>query len=193
MLVKYGLDNGLFTPCEKPYMEVLMDLHKVTDGSGLGIDSDDGLFDPLTCIGGMMKIEDSKFVQNINIRYPTSTTDVKIYETLKARLEAVGGCVPESHGKAPFYIDPKTPVIAALMDTYNELTNQKTEAYVMGGGTYARKFPLGVAFGIEPKGEETPSFIGSAHGAEEGYSIEGFMNALEIIIMAMDKLMKLDF
>ncbi|MEG1862703.1 MAG: Sapep family Mn(2+)-dependent dipeptidase [Oscillospiraceae bacterium] len=193
MLVKYGLDNSLFSQEEKPYMEALMDLHKVTDGSGLGIDADDGLFDPLTCIGGMMKIEDGKFVQNINIRYPTNTDDVKIYGILKARFEAVGGSVPPTHGKAPFYIDPSNPVITALMDTYNELTNQDTKAYVIGGGTYARKFPLAVGFGIEPRGEVAPSFIGSAHGAEEGYSIDGFMSALEIIIMSMDKLLKLDF
>jgi len=79
------------------------------------------------------------------------------------------------------------------MDTYNEVTGLETEPYTIGGGTYARHFPLGVAFGIEPNGSELPDFIGSAHGAEEGYSIDGFMSALEIIIISMNELQKLDY
>ena len=63
----------------------------------------------------------------------------------------------------------------------------------MGGGTYARHFPLAVAFGIEPKDEELPEFIGHAHGAEEGYSIDGFMQALEILILSMNELQKLKY
>ncbi len=193
LIVDYAFANDLFLEDEAPYMRLLAKLHCVTDGSGLSIDSDDGLFDPLTCIGGMINFTDNKYTQNINIRYPTSTSYQKISEILTEQFEAVGGTVPMSRGNEPFYVDPKTPVIQALMDTYNELTNQKTEPYVIGGGTYARHFPLAVGFGIGTKGEEKPDFIGTAHGAEEGYSIKGFKEALEIIIIAVDELLKLEY
>ena len=193
MLVAYGLENNLFSEEEKPYFELLAKLHAVTDGSGLGIDADDGYFEPLTCIGGMMAYEDGVYRQHINIRYPTNTDPDKMLAILAPQFEAIGGNVPEAKGSKPMFINPENPIIRAMQDTYNEITGQDTKPYTIGGGTYARSFPLGVAFGIEPKGDELPDFVGTAHMAEEGYSIEGFMSALEIIIIAMDELHKLDY
>ena len=193
MLVKYGLDNNLFSEEEKPYFELLWKLHSVTDGSGLGIDADDGYFEPLTCIGGIMKYEDGVFAQHINIRYPTNTDPDKMHYILAPQFEALGGFVPETKGSKPMFIDPETPIIRAMQDTYNEITGLDTKPYTIGGGTYARSFPLGVAFGIEPKGDELPDFVGTAHMAEEGYSIDGFMSALEILTLSMYELHKLDY
>ncbi len=193
MLVNYGLENNLFGEEEKPYFELLAKLHGVTDGSGLGIDSDDGLFDPLTCIGGVISYKEGVFCQNINIRFPTSTDPDKIHGILAPQLEALGGNVPYAQGAKPFYISPENPIIKAMQDTYNEITGLDTKPYTIGGGTYARHFPLGVAFGIEPKGSDLPDFVGTAHMAEEGYSIDGFMNALEIIILSMSELQKLEY
>jgi len=193
MLVAYGLENNLFSEEEKPYFELLAKLHAVTDGSGLGIDADDGYFEPLTCIGGMMAYEDGVYRQHINIRYPTNTDPDKMHAILAPQFEAIGGNVPEAKGSKPMFINPENPIIRAMQDTYNEITGQNTKPYTIGGGTYARSFPLGVAFGIEPKGDELPDFVGTAHMAEEGYSIEGFMSALEIIIISMNELHKLEY
>ena len=193
MLVNYGLDNNLFSEEEKPYFLVLKDLHSSTDGKGLGIDADDGLFEPLTCIGGMMRYEDGVFTQNINIRFPTNTSGEKIHDILSARLATVGGNVPASKAAEPFYINPENPIIKAMMDTYNEVTGLDEKPYTIGGGTYARHFPLGVAFGVESSTEKLPDFVGSAHMAEEGQSIECFLRALEILIISMNELQKLDY
>ena len=196
MLVNYCLENGLLTAAEEEYFKVLEQLHAVTDGSGMGIASDDGIFEPLTCIGGMMKIQDSKFVQNINIRYPTSITAEEIKEILSAKLAAVGGTVEMSRATPPFYVDKNSAPIQALLTAYNDATGRNEEAYTIGGGTYARHFPAAAAFGVEPCASETdyfPDFIGPVHGAEEGYDIKGFMKALEILIMATAKLMEIEF
>lgn len=193
MLVNYGLDNNLFSEEEKPYFLLLKKLHDVSDGSGLGIDSDDGLFDPLTCVGGIISFDDGIFCQNINIRYPTNTNPEKLHSILAPQFEEIGGNVPASKGAEPFYIIPENPVIKALMDTYNEVTGKDEKPYTIGGGTYARHFPFGVGFGVESSDTKLPDFIGSAHMAEEGFSIDEFMKALEIIIIAMNELQKLDF
>ncbi len=193
LLVDFCLENDLFTQDEKPYMLLLQKLHSATDGSGVGIDSDDGLFDPLTCVGGILTFEDGKYSQNINIRYPTSTTYEEMHEILKGLFVPIGGDVPGTRATPPFYIDPKTPIIQALLSSYNEITNQETEPYVIGGGTYAKIFPLAAAFGIGDRSIKKPDFIGSAHGAEEGFSIDGFMRALEILIISTDKLLKLEY
>ena len=140
-----------------------------------------------------MKYEDGIFAQHINIRYPTNTDPDKMHSILAPQFEALGGFVPETKGSKPMFIDPETPIIRAMQDTYNEITGLDTKPYTIGGGTYARSFPLGVAFGIEPKGDELPDFVGTAHMAEEGYSIDGFMSALEILTLSMYELHKLDY
>ena len=162
----------------------------------MGIASDDGIFTPLTCIGGMMKLEDGKFVQNINIRYPTSITAEEINAQLTAKLAAVGGTVDMPRANPPFYVDKDSAPIQALLKAYNDATGRNEEPYTIGGGTYARHFPAAAAFGIEPCASETdyfPDYIGPVHGAEEGYDVKGFMQALEILIIATAKLMEIEF
>ena len=196
MLVEYCLANSLLTAEEEKYFKVLSDLHSSTDGAGVGIASDDGIFTPLTCIGGMMKLEDGKFVQNINIRFPTSITGDEIKAALTAKLAAVGGTVEMPRDNPPFYVDKNSEPIQALLKAYNDITGENAQAYTIGGGTYARHFPSAAAFGIEPSAaypDYFPDFIGPVHGAEEGYDIKGFMRALEILILATAKLMEIDF
>ncbi|MBE6887314.1 MAG: M20 family metallopeptidase [Ruminococcaceae bacterium] len=196
MLVEYCLANALLTAEEEKYFKVLSDLHSSTDGAGVGIASDDGIFTPLTCIGGMMKLEDGKFVQNINIRFPTSITGDEIKAALTAKLAAVGGTVEMPRDNPPFYVDKNSEPIQALLKAYNDITGENAQAYTIGGGTYARHFPSAAAFGIEPSAaypDYFPDFIGPVHGAEEGYDIKGFMRALEILILATAKLMEIDF
>lgn len=196
MLVNYCLENDLLTADEKEFFTVLQGLYATNYGNGLGIAAMDEIFTPLTCIGGMIKLKKGKFIQNINIRFPTSITGKKINDTLAACLGAVGGTIEVGMSKEPFYIDEKSEPIQALLKAYNDATGKNEKAFTIGGGTYARKFPLAAAFGIEPPASEQdffPDFIGSVHGAEEGYSIAGFMKALEILILSVDKLMEIKF
>ncbi len=191
-IVFYLDANNLLTEQEKPYFEILKKVYGSTDGSTLGIDSDDGLFDPLTCIGGIIKKEDDVFMQDINVRYPTSTSGDEITGILEAQLKEVGGKITTSLSSDPFYIDPKTPAIQCLVDTYNEVMNQEATPFLMGGGTYARHFPYAVSYGIGYPGAETPDFIGGAHGADEGESVETLMNSLKIYILALAGLNEID-
>lgn len=197
MLVNYCLKNDLLTSKEKQYFEVLQDLYATNYGDKLGIAASDDVFvTPLTCIGGTIKLEEERFVQNINIRFPTTTTGQKIKDILAKRMEAVGGKLGAGMSKEPFYVDKDAKPIQTLLKAYNDATGKNEKAYTIGGGTYARKFPLAAAFGIEPCASEVdffPDFIGEVHGAEEGYSIAGFMKALEILILAVDKLMEIEF
>ncbi len=193
IILDYAFLNNLFSKEEIPYMSLLVKLHSNTDGSGVKIDANDGLFDPLTCVGGIINLKNGKYTQNINVRYPTNTSYEKINETLSEQFSAIGGEVPLSKGKAPFYISPENPVVKALVSTYNEVSGDNAEPYLIGGGTYARSFSFAVAFGMEFENEIKPSFIGGVHEAEEGQSIASLKKALEIMIIAMDELLKLEY
>ena len=62
----------------------------------------------------------------------------------------------------------------------------------MGGGTYARHFPLAVSFGPERQDLQLPEFAGPMHGANEGAKIEHLMQALKIYILALVRLQEID-
>lgn len=80
LVVDYLLDNRLCTPEEDRYLEMLRVLHSCTDGSSFGIDSVDEVFDPLTCIGGVITMEDGVLRQSIDVRFPTSITGEELTE-----------------------------------------------------------------------------------------------------------------
>ena len=56
LVVHCLLQSGVATPAETAYLQVLARLFAATDGSALGIQADDGLFTPLTIIGGTIRM-----------------------------------------------------------------------------------------------------------------------------------------
>ena len=64
LIVDCLLKSGVCTPQEEAYLQVLHTLHASTDGSALGIAADDGLFDPLTIIGGTIEMQDGVIRQS---------------------------------------------------------------------------------------------------------------------------------
>lgn len=193
MLVSYILENKMCSAEEERYLSLLSLLFQKTDGSSMGIEATDDLFEPLTCIGGTMRFEDGQFKQTIDIRYPKSTTGVRIGSQLSALAHKHGAEFEMTSDSAPFYIDPANPAVTALVDAYNEFTGKHAKPFTIGGGTYARHFKNAVSFGPEEPGEKNPSWVGSMHGPDEGVSEELLKRSLRIYIYALNKLMALDF
>ncbi|MDD4851245.1 MAG: Sapep family Mn(2+)-dependent dipeptidase [Gemmiger sp.] len=190
LLVRCLLQSGVVTPAETAYLQVLDKLHSATDGAGLGIAADDGLFTPLTIIGGVITMENGVIRQGFDCRYPTNTNA----ETLTAAMQAACGDAALLEGvssRVPFYIDANSPAIQTLISTYNEVTGEHKTPFTMGGGTYARHFPYAVSFGPEDTTLAIPEFAGPMHGANEGAPFEKLMQALEIYILALLRLQEI--
>ena len=80
-------------------------------------------------------------------------------------------------------MDKNGPLITSLMDVYRSVTGDKTEAFVMGGGTYARAMPNIVAFGpLFPSSPETE------HQKNEYMLTKDIETALRIYELALEKL-----
>ena len=191
LVVNYLLENGIGNEAERACLAVLQKLHAATDGSALGIAADDGRFSPLTIIGGTIRTEGGRIIQSVDSRYPTNTNA----DTLTRRLAAAAGSamtVEDVHTNVPFYIEPDTAPIRTLIDTYNEVTGESAKPFTMGGGTYARHFPLAVSFGPERQGLALPGFAGPMHGANEGAEIHALLQALKIYILALGRLQALE-
>lgn len=191
LIVDCLLQSKVCTPAENAYLQVLHTLHAATDGSALGIAADDGLFDPLTIIGGVISSEGGVLCQTFDCRYPTNTNP----ETMSAAVRKVCGqaaSLENVDSRVPFYIEADSPAIQTLISTYNEVTGEDKTPFTMGGGTYARHFPYAVSFGPEHTDLPLPDFAGPMHGANEGANFDKLIEALKIYILALLRLQEIE-
>ncbi|MFV0412502.1 MAG: hypothetical protein ACK5L3_04415 [Oscillospiraceae bacterium] len=151
------------------------------------------MFDPLTCIGGIIKLEGGRLTQYMDIRFPTATTGEMLVQQLSAAAGGFGADYVSGRTAEPFYVPATSAPIQTLVQVYNEVTGQNKKPFTMGGGTYARHFSHAVSFGPEEMGEVKPAFAGPIHGADEGISIEGMFRALKIYILALWRLQQLQY
>lgn len=191
LLVNCLLESGICTEQEQAYLKVLQTLHAANDGSTLGIAANDGLFDPLTIIGGTIEMKDGVIRQSFDCRYPTNTDP----EKMQAAMEKVCGTAAHLENltsRVPFYIAADSPAIQTLITTYNDVTGENKTPFTMGGGTYARHFPYAVSFGPEHTDLAIPYFAGPMHGANEGAPFEKLIEALKIYILALLRLQEIE-
>lgn len=191
-IVDYLLDNSIPAAEELPYFRFLAKLHAATDGSGLGLQSSDDYFTPLTAVGGKISTEDGTFTQTIDCRYGISTSGDRISALLR---EAAGSAadIQVDADNAPFYLTLDNPAIQACMESYNLITGENARPFTIGGGTYARHFPNAAAFGPEHPERPAPDFAGPIHGIDEAARLSDLMEALKIYIVALLRLEELDY
>lgn len=192
LLVDYLLENGICSDAERSFLELERLVFASTDGSSLGIACADDRLGALTCIGGTIRTVDGAFEQTIDARYPESITGERISEVVGALAARHGATLSCDIDMVPSYHAPDTPAIRALVDTYHEITGNGGEAFCIGGGTYARHFANGAAFGPNDPADPMPAWIGAEHSADEGFSEEQLRRALLIYIMSIARLMELD-
>ena len=191
-IVDYLLENGIPAEGELPYYRFLARLHAATDGSGLGLQSSDDYFTPLTAVGGKISTADGVFCQTIDCRYGISTSG----DAITTRLREAAGSAAEIQvdaDAAPFYLTLDNPAIQACMDSYNLVTGENARPFTIGGGTYARHFPNAAAFGPEHPERPAPAFAGPIHGIDEAARLSDLMEALKIYIVALLRLEALDY
>ena len=192
VLVEYLLENKVCTEEEEKFFRLLSLLHAASDGSAIGVAADDGLFTPLTIVGGVIGVEDGRIYQVLDSRYPTNTSGQQIVDTIAAKAGELADVILDSDA-VPFYMDVNNPGLQVCLKAYSDVTGNKAEPYTMGGGTYARDFPNGVCFGPENNGRERPDFVGHIHGADEAGSLAELLEAMKIYILTLIELDKLDY
>ena len=192
LLLHYIMDRGLASEEEAAFYTFLLKAHDASDGSLLGIARDDGRFDPLTAVSGMIFQENGCFVASLDSRFPTNISGDEITAAVQ---KAAGDAAVIRAGRAadPFWKDPEEPELQACMKAYNEVTGEDAKPFSIGGGTYARHFPNAVAFGPEHPERPHPAFAGSIHGAEEAASKAELLESLKVYILALIDLEQLDY
>ena len=191
-LIDYLLKNGVCHGKEEELLRFLASIHHASDGSECGLSADDGLFEPLTVISGVIGMEDGFIYQTVDSRYPTNMSGEKITAILNERAQDVAE-ITLKRDAPPFYMSLDKPEVQVCINAYNEVTGENAKPYTIGGGTYARDFPNAVSFGPEHPERPSPSFAGPIHGVDEAACKEWFLEALKVYILALIELEKLEF
>lgn len=128
-------------------------------GESLGIDMSDPT-GRTTANLPIMTWNEKGYRLQIDIRCPVSLTKERLDETLqRAMQDATAELLYYNKG---LYIPPDDELVSKLMAVYQERTGSNSDPVRSGGGTYARKLPHAVAFGIEYDGSGS-----GAHRADE--------------------------
>ena len=192
VLVDYLLENKVGDENDTAFLRLIQKLHRAWDGSALGVQADDGNFEPLTIVGGVIGVENGRMFQSVDSRYPTTTSGEQIAAGIRAQAGEIAE-VTVDRDAAPFYMALDNPAVQACLGAYNDFTGENARPYTIGGGTYARHFPNAVAFGPEHPERPAPDFAGPIHGVDEAACKDWLLEALKVYILALVELEKLDF
>lgn len=160
-----------------------------------GIAYKDEVSGDTTCAATMIDLREGKICVTLNIRYAITADNEKDLAALSEYAEKNNFEWVMASNSKPNYFPKESPIVELLTGVFNQATGEERQSYVMGGGTYARKLPNAVAFGlggIKESEEEAllrKEYIeeghGGAHEPDEVLNINTFMQGLKIYARAM--------
>jgi succinyl-diaminopimelate desuccinylase len=153
-------------------------------GEGLNIKCEDDISGPLTCNLGISRLDRSgeepvlKCVYNI--RFPVRASGEELKERALACPHPEGVQIEVMSVGKPHYSDPESFLVKTLLRIYREETGDDSPPLAIGGGTYAKVIPGGVAYGpVRPGVAET------AHQADERIGVDELMFLVRIYARAL--------
>lgn len=185
-----ALQTGLLSEKDTQVIRFLKRVNDDYAGTALGINGCDEMSGNTTCVGSMAWLqEDGCAVLHLNIRYCLSANSEQLIANIRAACEANGCVLADVADSKPNYFPRENPVVDALTNVYREMTGQDRAPYVMGGGTYARKLPNALGFGMGGL-DRAPTALfapghGGAHQPDEGLHLANLKKAMLIFGMGI--------
>ncbi len=169
-----------------PFDDAIHTIYKAfafNTGKGLGLNISDEKSGALTLNLGVCSSDKENIKLMVDIRYPLSITMDDITDIFKTYFSKINGAIERGAYHLPLYVAKDDPLIKALLGAYNDITGTIGEAITIGGGTYARVLPKGVAFGpVFPGGESR------IHSDDERISLDDFAKTIEIYKEAIKRI-----
>lgn len=151
----------------------------------LGIAVSDDCSGSLTVNLGVAKCDGKTLTLTLDLRLPLTANIDDVRASVQNKLPA-GSTVSTDNWSPNLFVNPDSPLVTALLETYTKCTNGTPYCVKCGGGTYARELPNSVAFG-----PTFPGMITNIHNADECYPVVEFESLPEIYyraILALDGL-----
>ncbi|AKG74315.1 dipeptidase PepV [Salinicoccus halodurans] len=119
----------------------------------------------------------------VNLRYPEGLDFEAGLEKLEKEIQEDGFIIEDVTHQAPHYVDKEDPLVQVLLDAYRNHTDDDTEPFTIGGGTYARTLEKGVAFGAMFK-----DTADTMHQKNERMRLDELLLATEIYLEALHRI-----
>ena len=174
-----------FSQKDKKQLALPLKLLTTYDGEALSIKSEDKIFKDTTATNGILKIEDGKLKLSLDIRYGNTFTPETLISNLQSTFEKENISFEIVKNGAPHYTSLNNKYINACMKAYKDHTGRENdEPRINAGGTYLRFLSNCIETGTTTKfcHCSLPQGHGNAHQRDEHINIEGFFEALKIII-----------
>jgi succinyl-diaminopimelate desuccinylase len=130
--------------------------------------------------------EAGKHTLVVNLRRPPPLTGAET----RARLEAVVRDFAKARGATlraggyfedePLVFDPRAKIVRRLMAVYGRVTGRNDPAAISGGGTYAKRIPRAIAFGMWFPGKPYPG-----HDNDEHVPLEDLKLGAHVLLEAL--------
>ena len=181
-----GLDQS-----DKEIIKNLSELLKSPYGEVVGLENNDPVFGKLTMTNGITNIEDGKLAFTFDLRYGKEVKAKEMLEKLEKELSARGFDLEIINSDDAYALDKDNKYLKEYIDAYKDYTGEtEIPVKISAGSTYAKVIGNACEIGTRYNGTwlDLPNGHGFAHQPDENTSVEGLLNALEIIIYSVIKL-----
>lgn len=182
--------EGLAGEKDLEAFRLVCDINEDHHGKALNICQTDELSGPTVCVATQMRMEEGKAVIGFICKYPFTCSDFPYEKNAGREAEKRGFLLKTTRLSRSTYFNPDRETVRLLAGVSNELLGRQDKPFVMSGGTYARKLPNALAFGVgmplppPPEGMFAPGH-GDYHQPDESVSLERIRKGLEIYICAL--------
>lgn len=186
------LDQYKFGGAAKQFIHVIAAyVHEDFFGEKLGVAYDDEKMGKLTMNAGLFAFNANEDLQAdnfvaLNFRYPQGVTAEGLEIGLDNKVGMEGATITRSErNMEPHYVPMDDPLVATLLQVYEDHTGEKGYEQVIGGGTFGRLLKRGVAYGAM-----FPGYTDTMHQANEFMALDDLWRATVIYADAIYRLAK---
>lgn len=159
-------------------------LHLNFDGAKLGVAHHHEVMGDVSMNVGIANFDIEKGGKiDANFRFPEGTDPETMLGQINTAVENFRVNVEMTDGKEPHYVPADDPLVETLLDVYHKQTGFEAHEQSIGGGTYGRLMPRGVAYGAL-----FPDSIDTMHQANEFLALEDLTRATAIYAEAIYRL-----
>ena len=158
-------------------------------GAGLGLPSKDPLWGNYAVNVATIKPDKddaSKLTLTINIRANPEKYGAKLRAHLEQQLAKFNAEHQEKFATGGFYDDPplafnpNAKIVKRLMADYSRATGENPPPAISGGGTYAKRLPNAIAFGMWFPGKPYPG-----HDVDEQITVKDLNRGVNVLVEAL--------
>ena len=133
----------------------------------------------------MCRVEEGKARLTCDMRFLLSGNSAHYIDIVRRKAAENGLELADYDAAEPLWLGEDHPLVSVLLASYRDVTGDQSDPLVIGGGTYAKKFPNFLAFG--PEDDNRPT---QAHQADEHFGCDELLNAARIYARALYALAK---